>query len=363
MTNLCQKKSLKLGKISKGTFTMNSFFDGKSADIRIVQGCVNFFIQRVNLMLVMAFLAFSAVVALGAWLGEGQVLAAGIDTAKCRADCRIKRIESDRPALTIMNAIEPVDFIDERELDSELLQAEKIFLQQQAVSSGESESVILSQSIEATDSTLVNLELLSPQEVINVYVAFIQRDNHRVSDAEANRWARDFEKWESHYKFPRGILVAIAHTESWHDPNAKSCAEAYGLMQVQYGTGQGVAKRFGLWSEPKFIKPAKNKKEARERVRQVEKFRENLISILKNPEHNIRMGAFVLHYFLVKEKGNWSKALARYSGGAKNYEKKVKEFHAIVWERIELCAKEAVLTSQSLLASLTESPQSASPLS
>ncbi|MFA6228002.1 MAG: transglycosylase SLT domain-containing protein [Patescibacteria group bacterium] len=325
---------------------MNRFFEGKSADTMIIQRCIDFFIGRINLALAMAFLAFCAVMALGAWLGEGQVLAAGIDAA----DYRIRRVEPSR--------IEPIDFIDERELDAELLQEEKIFLQQQTASSGE--LVLLNQSVEATDSTLIDSKLLPPQEIINVYAAFIQRDNPRVSDAEANKWARDFEQWESRYNFPRGVLVAIAHTESWHDPNAKSCAEAYGLMQVQYGTGQGVAKRFGLWSEPKFSKPAKNEKEARERIHQVKKFRENLIKILKDPEHNIRMGAFVLHRFLVKEKGDWSKALARYSGGAKNYEKKVKKFHAVVRERIELRAKETAPTGRSMLAELS---CSSSPLS
>ena len=82
---------------------MNGFFEGKSADNRIIQSCVDFFIGRINLALAMAFLAFCAVMALGAWLGEGQVLAAGVDAT----DYRIARVEPSR--------IEPIDFIDGRE--------------------------------------------------------------------------------------------------------------------------------------------------------------------------------------------------------------------------------------------------------
>ncbi|MFA6594075.1 MAG: transglycosylase SLT domain-containing protein [Candidatus Buchananbacteria bacterium] len=328
---------------------MNDFFEGRSADIRIVQGFINAFIRRINLMLVLAFLITSAVMGLVAWLDENRALAA--DT-KINFDCRMVDLIQPMEWTAI---IEPVEFIDDKELDAELLREEKIFLRQEKISWGENSlpnQPAIAAVKETADPILAGLEFLSSQEIVNIYVDFIQQDNPLVLDAKANKWATMFEQWERHYSFPRGILVAIAHKESWHNPNAKSCADAYGLMQVQYATGQEVAKRFGLWSEPKFDKPAKNKKEAQERIRQVKKFREKLINILKNPEYNIRMGAFVLHRFLIQEKGNWPKTLARYSGGAKNYERKVKEFHAIVWKRIETRAKEAASNSGVLLANL-----------
>jgi soluble lytic murein transglycosylase-like protein len=46
---------------------------------------------------------------------------------------------------------------------------------------------------------------------------------------------------------------------------------------------------------------------------------------LLDPETNVRAGKFVLAHYLTKHNGDLKKALHGYSGGAKNYYKKVME--------------------------------------
>ena len=80
---------------------------------------------------------------------------------------------------------------------------------------------------------------------------------------------------------PPELVLALIHTESAFDHFALSSAGAQGLMQVM-----------PFW---KVILGSKH---------------DNLM----NPETNIRYGVTILKHYLKKEKGNLTKALARYNG-------------------------------------------------
>lgn len=51
-----------------------------------------------------------------------------------------------------------------------------------------------------------------------------------------NNWQNEFAAAEAKYNLPPGLLTAMAQTESAFNPEARSKAGAYGLMQFMPGT-------------------------------------------------------------------------------------------------------------------------------
>ena len=94
------------------------------------------------------------------------------------------------------------------------------------------------------------------------------------------------------------LIPAIIHVESRGNPKAVSKKGAIGLMQVM-----------PLWV------PALKKAGI------VRKSKDELL----DPTVNVKAGKFVLVYYLKKHRGDVRKALHGYSGGAKNYYRKVME--------------------------------------
>ena len=96
------------------------------------------------------------------------------------------------------------------------------------------------------------------------------------------------------------LIPAIIHVESRGNPKAISKKGAIGLMQVM-----------PLWvPELKKHGIIKNGKDE-----------------LLDSETNIRAGRFILVYYLRKHGGDLQRALHSYSGGARNYYRKVMEAH------------------------------------
>jgi len=84
-----------------------------------------------------------------------------------------------------------------------------------------------------------------------------------------------------HHKLPPGLVLAVIEVESHFDRWAVSSAGAVGLMQVM----PFWPKQLGMTNE----------------------------QLVRIPE-NVRMGCTILKYYLDREKGDYTKALARYNG-------------------------------------------------
>jgi soluble lytic murein transglycosylase-like protein len=91
------------------------------------------------------------------------------------------------------------------------------------------------------------------------------------------------------------LTHAIITVESGHNPKAKSKKGAIGLMQIRPVVWEKELRQVGL---------IKTKKD------------------LYDPEMNIRAGQYILIKMIARTK-NLEQALKWYSGGAKNYHKKV----------------------------------------
>ena len=102
----------------------------------------------------------------------------------------------------------------------------------------------------------------------------------------------------ANYRLDGGLLAAVIYTESKFDPNARSKAGAVGLMQLLPATGQAIALRTGGTG---FVE-----------------------SDLRNPEINVRYGAWYLRDLLDKYR-NERLALAAYNAGQANVDRWVAE--------------------------------------
>lgn len=81
------------------------------------------------------------------------------------------------------------------------------------------------------------------------------------------------------------LVAGVAHTESRFDPEAVSSQGAYGVMQILPGTAEFIAGRSGIQGD------------------------------YRDPEVNVRMGAWYLRYLLGRYDGDERLALAAYNGG------------------------------------------------
>jgi hypothetical protein len=68
-------------------------------------------------------------------------------------------------------------------------------------------------------------------------------------------YAHCFARSARLYDIPRSLLVAVARGESAFDPVAKSTANAYGLMQIQW---PGTARHLGVFSLRSLLNPCTN---------------------------------------------------------------------------------------------------------
>ena len=109
----------------------------------------------------------------------------------------------------------------------------------------------------------------------------------RAFEAEVTRFAEE-------YGVDPLLLWGIIRTESTYRPEVLSRSGAIGLMQIMPPTGQDIAGRLGVTITDED---------------------------LKNPEINVRFGAFYIGAMIRQFDGNWDKALAAYNGGPGNVNK------------------------------------------
>lgn len=99
------------------------------------------------------------------------------------------------------------------------------------------------------------------------------------------------------FEVPPTLILAMIRQESSLRPNARSSFGAMGLMQVVPRFHREKLARYGLEEADLFV-----------------------------VEHNIRIGATVLTEYLRRRGGNLERALAKYSGNARNYAYRVARF-------------------------------------
>ena len=147
-------------------------------------------------------------------------------------------------------------------------------------------------------------------ELIAKYVKAILKDNKSLGCDFATQIAKWYREQEKLYNYPDGLLVSMAHWESWHNPWDVSNKRARGLLQVKIvPTGKWAAEQLGLY----------NGKAVQDRINAV-----------TTPENNIPISAYILNHYLGKTNGNLELALAKYSGGARGYAQKILKFRESV---------------------------------
>ena len=95
-----------------------------------------------------------------------------------------------------------------------------------------------------------------------------------------------------HYRLNPALLAAVIEQESKFNADARSSTGAIGLMQLQPATAKGIAIHTG---GAKFV-----------------------LSDLRNPEINVRYGAWYLRHLLDKYGNDERTALAAYNAGQAN---------------------------------------------
>ena len=122
-----------------------------------------------------------------------------------------------------------------------------------------------------------------------------------VVDAEPDwylraRYPLEYEQIVSaharNYDLDPALLAAVIYAESRFDPDAQSSAGAVGLMQLLPGTAKGIALRTG---GDRFV-----------------------VSDLRDPEINVRYGAWYLRHLRERYDGDMTLALAAYHAGQGN---------------------------------------------
>lgn len=99
------------------------------------------------------------------------------------------------------------------------------------------------------------------------------------------------EKYAAQYQLEESLVYGVIFCESRFEPEAVSSADAVGLMQVTKETGWWAAEQMGL--DPNTID-------------------------LTNPDTNIRIGCWYLHWLYEKFDGVQETALAGYNAGHGN---------------------------------------------
>lgn len=186
----------------------------------------------------------------------------------------------------------------------------------------------------------VPVKTIDENKVKAVYANLILKDRPKLSLKVAEDWATTIREEEKKYSLPDGLVLAISHTESWHDPKAVSSCGARGLMQVMPPTAKDFAPKVGVWQAPKAQKVSKKaswtaKNNAKKAfVAASKKADKQLVAKLHEPTSNIKVGSKVLAAYLESEK-TIPMALKKYSGDATDYHKKVSEYRAVVLAYLE----------------------------
>ena len=117
----------------------------------------------------------------------------------------------------------------------------------------------------------------------NLLISLIQKASYPIKYEEI------VEKYASAYNVPEYVIYAVINTESEFDPNAKSSAGAFGLMQMMPSTLNYLASDSHLDEDIEF-------------------------EALSDPDVSIRYGTYYLRYLFDKFH-KWSVVFAAYNAG------------------------------------------------
>ena len=126
-------------------------------------------------------------------------------------------------------------------------------------------------------------EYMSDVEVLS---SFIQAQNSSISTKSAFRIASALKHYSVKYEVSFDLAVAVMHTESHFDTNAKSGYGALGLMQVVWRIHSGLLRANGIFSE----------------------------ELLTQPEFGTAAGCLLLSRY-IRDSDDLQTALGRYYGG------------------------------------------------
>ena len=124
---------------------------------------------------------------------------------------------------------------------------------------------------------------------------FIQAQNGSISSKTAFRIASAIKHYSLKYGVPFDLAIAVAHTESHFNPNARSNYGALGVMQVVWRVHSALLRENGIFEE----------------------------NLLYQPEFGVAAGCLVLSGYL-RDSVDTQTALGRYYGGDSS----------VYWERI-----------------------------
>ncbi len=129
---------------------------------------------------------------------------------------------------------------------------------------------------------LVPLQSLGKQPTLDQqWQQFMQQPGQPTKDFP---YSHCFQKAAEKHKLPEALLLAVARGESDFDPNARSHANALGLMQILWPK---TAQHLGFYSKRALLKPC----------------------------DNVDAGARYINQMLARYKGNVHRALAAYNYG------------------------------------------------
>jgi len=84
---------------------------------------------------------------------------------------------------------------------------------------------------------------------------FIQAQNGNISSKTAFRIACAVKHYSLKYSVPFDLAIAVAHTESHFDPNARSSYGALGVMQVVWRVHAAMLRANGIFEEEQLLQP------------------------------------------------------------------------------------------------------------
>jgi soluble lytic murein transglycosylase-like protein len=147
---------------------------------------------------------------------------------------------------------------------------------------------IVSISLPGFDSAINEIDNIYDKYMSDVEIlsSFIQTQNSRVSTKSAFRIATALKHYSVKYEVSFDLAVAVTHTESHFDTNARSGYGALGLMQVVWRVHSGLLRANGIFSE----------------------------ELLTQPEFGAAAGCLLLSRY-IRDSDSLQTALGRYYGG------------------------------------------------
>lgn len=136
---------------------------------------------------------------------------------------------------------------------------------------------------EFSDTVTAYNKYMSDVETLS---SFIKAQNDNISLKSAFRIASALKHYSIKYGVAFDLAIAVAHTESHFDPNARSSYGALGLMQVVWRVHSALLRANGIFSE----------------------------ELLLQPEFGAAAGCLVLSRY-IKDSDSLQAALGRYYGG------------------------------------------------